>query len=84
MWDHSLWIRQFRNGAFHLDRNAQVKHYKPEELEREKYDSYPDMQNSNHYSTYSSRNTSIPQTQSTTFDTITKSAGPPPPYVFSM
>jgi hypothetical protein len=36
MWDYSLRIWKFRNGAFHGDANTQVKHYKLEELEREK------------------------------------------------
>jgi hypothetical protein len=36
MWDHSLRIWQFCNDAFHADKNARVKHYKLEEIEREK------------------------------------------------
>jgi hypothetical protein len=36
MWDHSLQIWQFHNDAFHADTNAQVNHYKLEELERKK------------------------------------------------
>jgi hypothetical protein len=36
LWDHSLPIWQFRNDTFHGDANAQVKHYKLEEHEREK------------------------------------------------
>jgi hypothetical protein len=59
MWDHSLRIWQFRNDAFHADTNAQVKRYKLEELEREKYVSDPDTHNSNHYFISSNRNISI-------------------------
>jgi hypothetical protein len=36
MWDHSLLIWQFYNDTFRADTNAQVKHYKLEELERGK------------------------------------------------
>jgi hypothetical protein len=36
LWDHSLRIWYFRNDAFHVDANTQVKRYKLEELEREK------------------------------------------------
>jgi hypothetical protein len=75
MWDHSLQICKFHNGAFHADTNSQVKRYKLEELEREKHASDPDTQNSNHYFISSNRNISIHQIRSTDYTMIVKSAG---------
>jgi hypothetical protein len=75
MWEHSLWIWQFRNDAFLADTNSQVKNYKLEELEGKKHASHSDTHNLNHYFISSNRNISIHQIWSTDYDTIVKSAG---------
>jgi hypothetical protein len=71
-WDHSLRIWQFRNDTLHADTNAQVKHYKLEELE-----------NSNHYFIFININILIHQIWSTDYDTKVKSAGQLLPNSFS-
>jgi hypothetical protein len=75
MWDHSLRIWKFHNDAFHADTNAQVKSYKLKNSIGRKYDAEPDMQNFNHYYTFSNWNISNPRLRSTSFVTTVNNVG---------